>query len=344
MWLRPSATTRSAARWSSSDLGGAVLGRIAVLAQHGVGALVGAVADVPVARCPRWSPAPRRPGRARLIWWANIFSAIGERQMLPEQTKVTCSSRAQTPSTSRRSSTVATCGGRAAATSGSREVVARRSPSRPRRCRCRARRRPRRRGRGRRPSPPDPAAGSAGPARAPPRRPCWIATPSTLAPAITSKWPVEAEVLEDPPRRRLGLRGGHRQPHPGGAQVGRAAAGCRRTGCSSTSRGWCSRRGRRRSPRRRGRRDPCRCRVRCIGGPTIRPARSPSGTSAPDRRPARGGSWPRCRRRSRSGCRRDRRSPTAGGCRRPCVSRIHCSRWPSVPPDACRSGSRTTVA
>ncbi len=48
----------------------------------------------------------------------------------------------------------------------------------------------------------------------------WTATPSTLAPAITSKWPVEAEVLEDPPRRRLGLRGGHRQPHAGGAQVG----------------------------------------------------------------------------------------------------------------------------
>ena len=31
---------------------------------------------------------------------------------------------------------------------------------------------------------------------------------------------IESEVREDPPRRRLGLRGGHRQPHTGGPQVG----------------------------------------------------------------------------------------------------------------------------
>ena len=105
-------------------------------------------------------------------------------------------------------------------------------------------------------------------------------TPSTLAPAITSKCSSSAEVLEDPPRGRLGLRGGHRQPHPGRPQVGQQLRGCRRTGCSSPSRGWSSRRGRRRS-RRRASPSPMAGSVWCIGGPTMRPARSPSGISAP---------------------------------------------------------------
>ena len=53
------------------------------------------------------SPVPAlvtrtRPASPRSrIWWANIFSAIGDRQMLPEQTNVTCSGSDQTPSTSR---------------------------------------------------------------------------------------------------------------------------------------------------------------------------------------------------------------------------------------------------
>ena len=136
----------------------------------------------------------------------------------------------------------------------------------------------------------------------------------------------QAEVVEDPPGGRLGLGGGHRQPHPGGAQVGEQL----------------------RDPVEQGVHRPAAAGVvgpvggdRVVGQVAETHAlqgvvhRRPDDPRRPGRRPeprrptrrVRAGSWPRCRRRSRSACRRDRRSPTAGGCRRPCVSRTHCSRW-----------------
>ena len=192
---------------------------------------------------------------------------------------VTCSG-AQTPSTSRRSSTVATCAQRGDRV-GSVEVGTRRSPSRPPRCRCRGRRRPRRRVSGRRPSAPGPAAAAAAPARVRPRRPSPRATPSTLAPAITSKCSSSpkcarircavgsafdvATASRTPAARRSASSAGM----PSNSAVHRPAAG------------RCSPRGTRRSPRRRRSPRPMSRSVWCIGGPTTRPARSPSGTTAP---------------------------------------------------------------
>ena len=138
---------------------------------------------------------------------------------------------------------------------------------------------------------------------------------------------VEPEMLEDPPCGRLGLRCGHRQPHSGRPQVGeqlrnaveqavhRPAAGRvvgavggdrgvgvfeshRRAACGASAARRCGRPGRRRESRHRSRR-------------------------------GRAGSWTRCPAPSRSGCHRGRRSPAAAGSPRRCrpgSSRIHCLR------------------
>ena len=170
--------------------------------------------------------------------------------MLPEQTNVTCSGsvRHRAPREGRRPSTRAVSASRRR---GPIEVGLRRNPIRPRRCRCRARRRPRRHGSGRRPSAPDRAAAPAGPARARARRPSTSATPSRLAPAITSKWPSSPKCSMIRRGGRLGLRGGDGQPHACGPQIGQQRGNAVEERCSSTSRGSCSRRDRRRSPRRR---------------------------------------------------------------------------------------------
>ena len=72
------------------ELGCAVLCRIAVRAQHSVSALVDPGSDVPVAGAGAGHHELRESRPRSRIWWANIFSAIGDRQMLPVQTNVMC--------------------------------------------------------------------------------------------------------------------------------------------------------------------------------------------------------------------------------------------------------------
>ena len=73
------------------DLRGAVLGGVAVRMQHPGGPHVGAAAPTCQSPVPALVTRTASPRPRRRSWSANIFSAIGDRQMLPVQTNVTCS-------------------------------------------------------------------------------------------------------------------------------------------------------------------------------------------------------------------------------------------------------------
>ena len=92
---------------------------------------------------------------------------------------------------------------------------------------------------------------------------------------------VEPEVREDPGRGRLGLRGRHRHPDPGRPEIGQQLGNPLEQAVHRPAPGRSSRRGRRRWRSSASAPSPISCSVRCIGGPTMRPARSPSGMSAP---------------------------------------------------------------
>ena len=136
-----------------------------------------------------------------------------------------------------------------------------RSPSRPRRCRCRVRRRPPRRASGRRPSAPGRAAVRAAASACATTSALVGSHPSRLAPAMTSKCWSSPKCSRM--RRAVGsafdVATASRTP-----AARRSASSSRNAveqGCSSPSRGSCSRRGRRRSPRRRSSRPIARQRL-----------------------------------------------------------------------------------
>ena len=149
---------------------------------------------------------------------------------------------------------------------------------------------------------------------------------------------VEPEMGEDAPRRRLQLGGGDGQPDTGGAQIRQQRLDPVEQRCSSPSPGRRTRRGRRRSPSSaslaelHGPEGVVHRRADDLGGQV---ALGHRGADVAER-VQEAGDDPLAR--SRSACRRDRRSPAAphrGRWRRRgpgnrlalCLSPHHCPRW-----------------
>ena len=200
------------------DLGGAVCGRVAVCAQHVVGPLVGAVARMPAAGA--------RAGDPHRVGQAALADLVGEHLLRHRRPADVARAdegdvqrlglRHRAPREGRRRSRRAPAR-RRRRVRRSRRV---RSPSRPRRCRCRVRPRPRRRGT--RSPTISTRSGSGSQLGQRVRHHVGLGGADAVDAGARDdlEMLVEPEVREDPPRRRLGLRRGHRQPHTGGPQVG----------------------------------------------------------------------------------------------------------------------------